>query len=505
MSDPRERFQATSFYSFALLALILSSVIANATPSISLSKKSGPPTSRILVSGRGFESNVGVDIFFDTKDKALVVTNGRGEFHDTPIYAPRSARPSQHWVTALERDNDKGAQKPFLVETNWSQFHFDADGTRLNPYENVLNPKNVGRLELRWSYATGGPVYYSPAVVNGVVYIGSYDDNLYALNAHTGAKLWSYRTGSWVSSSPAIADGVVYFGSSDNNLYALNASTGAKLWSYTTGGLVWSELVVADGVVYFGSTDGNIYALNARSGAKLWSYSITNPTSYAPQVAVADGVAYVGSYAGYFYAFNAITGQELWGIPVTTAVLTPPAVANGVVYFGGEGISDSVYGVNASNGTILWKNGICGETLQGSPAVAGDHVYVYCDNNVLYALNADTGSELWQYDTGRNGGAPFFSPAVANGVIYARVGPYSMGALDARDGSVLWSYSSDTWFDDPVVANGVVYVGSVDNSVYTFGLKYGPDEAAPANRPALTALRPDLSLKVSHRATASSR
>ena len=54
---------------------------------------------------------MGVDIFFDTKDEALVVTNGKGEFHNAGIYAPRSARPGQHWVTALERNNDKGAQE----------------------------------------------------------------------------------------------------------------------------------------------------------------------------------------------------------------------------------------------------------------------------------------------------------------------------------------------------------------------------------------------------------
>ena len=145
-------------------------------------------------------------------------------------------------MTALERNNDKGAQEPFLVQTDWSQFHFDADGTRLNPYENVLNPKNVGHLELKWSYATEARSTTRPLVVNGVVYIASYDNKLYALDARSGTKLWSYSAGNWLSSSPAIADGVVYFGSSDNNLYALNASTGAKLWSYTTGGLVWSEL-----------------------------------------------------------------------------------------------------------------------------------------------------------------------------------------------------------------------------------------------------------------------
>ena len=72
-------------------------------------------------------------------------------------------------------------------------------------------------------------------MANGVVYIGSDDNNVYALKASTGAKLWSYTTGYQVFSSPAVANGVVYVGSQDNNVYALNAKTGALLWSYITG------------------------------------------------------------------------------------------------------------------------------------------------------------------------------------------------------------------------------------------------------------------------------
>src|ERR1700680_39001 len=93
-------FQPVNRRAFLFIACVLLSGMASAAPSITLSQSSGPPTSRILISGRGFEPNVGVDIFFDTKDKALVVANGKGEFHDAGIYAPRSAPPGQHWVHA---------------------------------------------------------------------------------------------------------------------------------------------------------------------------------------------------------------------------------------------------------------------------------------------------------------------------------------------------------------------------------------------------------------------
>jgi len=106
-------------------------------------------------------------------------------------------------------------------------------------------------------------------VANGVVYVGSYDHNIYALDALTGAKLWSYATGNSIYSSPAVANGVVYVGSLDGNLYALNAVTGKMLWSYVTGDRVWSSPTVVNGAAYVGSDDGNIHAFRPTPEAKF--------------------------------------------------------------------------------------------------------------------------------------------------------------------------------------------------------------------------------------------
>jgi outer membrane protein assembly factor BamB len=130
-----------------------------------------------------------------------------------------------------------GQQPPCKHPSPWAEFHRH-DMVRSNPCEKVLGVNNVGSLGLKWSYTTESGVPSSPAVVNGVVYVGSIDNNVYALNARTGAKLWSYTTAMEVYSSPAVANGVVYVGSADNNVYALNARTGAKLWSYRAGGPV---------------------------------------------------------------------------------------------------------------------------------------------------------------------------------------------------------------------------------------------------------------------------
>lgn len=75
-------------------------------------------------------------------------------------------------------------------------------------------------LEFLWKYMTGGYVQSSPAISIDLVYIGSFDGNLYALDTASGALKWKYNTGNHVYSSPAISDGVVYVGSDDNSLYA---------------------------------------------------------------------------------------------------------------------------------------------------------------------------------------------------------------------------------------------------------------------------------------------
>ena len=77
--------------------------------------------------------------------------------------------------------------------------------------------------DLLWRYKTGHFVVSSPAVVDGVVYVGSYDSYVYALDADSGQLRWRYETGYRVYSSPAVVDGVVYVGSGDDYLYALDA------------------------------------------------------------------------------------------------------------------------------------------------------------------------------------------------------------------------------------------------------------------------------------------
>jgi len=85
------------------------------------------------------------------------------------------------------------------------------------------------------NYTIKSTMYSAPTVAYGIVYVGCWDHNIYALNAGTGMKVWNYTTKGAIASSPTVANGIVYVGSYDGNIYALNARTGGKLWNYMTG------------------------------------------------------------------------------------------------------------------------------------------------------------------------------------------------------------------------------------------------------------------------------
>ena len=111
-----------------------------------------------------------------------------------------------------------------------------------------------------WTYTVGNVkgLYPAPCVADGVVYASSLDNNVYALNATTGALIWKVLAGA--STTPAVANGMIYTGTTGGTLIALSADTGTLRWHFTTGGLISSSPAVANGVVVDSSWDGNVYA-----------------------------------------------------------------------------------------------------------------------------------------------------------------------------------------------------------------------------------------------------
>ena len=213
----------------------------------------------------------------------------------------------------------------------WPKFRGNMQNTGLS---SIDTSADTGTL--KWSYTTGSYIAYSsPAIgADGTIYVGSEDNNLYAINPNGGLK-WSFTTGYWILSSPVIgADGTIYVGSYDHTLYAINPDGGLK-WSYATGSSIYSSPAIgADGTIYVGSLDGKLYAINP-NGTLKWSYTTGGWIATSPAIG-ADGTIYVGSLDGKLYAINP-NGTLKWSYATGNFIYSSPAIgADGTIYVGSE-------------------------------------------------------------------------------------------------------------------------------------------------------------------------
>jgi outer membrane protein assembly factor BamB/LysM repeat protein len=346
----------------------------------------------------------------------------------------------------------------------WPMFHHDlthtGDSTSTAPNAN----------QTLWSYATGGGVSSSPTIANGMVFVGSGDGKVYALNAYTGAFVWSYATEGAVESSPAVANGMVFVGSDNGAIYALNSSTGVLVWSRSSGWEVESSPAVANGMVFVDCVsdpitgNGVVYALNAFTGALIWNSTTTILWLTKSSPAVAGGRVFIGAGNGRVYALNASTGKQLWNYTTGGAVESSPAVVGGVVYIGSG--DNRTYALNAATGVLIWRFRT-GGAVESSPAVAGGLVFVGSDDGRVYALGASTGVSMWDFPTH---GAVESSPAVAGGLVFVGSDDGRVYALDASTGAFVWSYATGGAVESsPAVVGGLVYAGSRNGIVYAFG------------------------------------
>lgn len=314
---------------------------------------------------------------------------------------------------------------------------------------------------LLWSFTTGGWVLTAPAVVDGVVYAGSDDYSLYALDAATGDQIWSFATDDVIRSTPTVVDGRVFFGSNDNHLYALDAATGAELWKYDTGEWVQYSPSVSHGAVYLatqGDAGQKVVALDAETGASKWVADVAAPVEpdYTP-IATGGQVYVAGSTYGEFYALDAATGETVWQAEVGGYVESAPTALDGVVYLT---VVNRAYAFDEATGEVIWEVNTEEFPARDFPALVVDGVYFLAPSDKVYALNADTGDELWSYE-------PFMlstAPVVADGVLFgaSELAEYIF-ALDTATGEELWTESTEDLAAHSLqVADGMLY-GQLDN------------------------------------------
>jgi len=197
-------------------------------------------------------------------------------------------------------------------------------------------------------------IWSTPSLYDGVVYFGSLDHKLYAVDADTGKLAWDepFSTGGAVTSSPLVVDGVVYVGSFDSKLYAVDAATGRQKWAFDQAtNWFWCEPIYDRGVVYACSLDHKVYAIDAESGnmTSSWPgpFDVGSPINSTP--VIVDDTLVVASDNGLIYGIAVDTGKERWPhIDLKAKVFAPLCADAGKVYVNGQ--DNRLYKIDVASG-----------------------------------------------------------------------------------------------------------------------------------------------------------
>jgi outer membrane protein assembly factor BamB len=329
---------------------------------------------------------------------------------------------------------------------------------------------------VQWTFKAAGPIVTSPAIADGVVYIGSLSGHLYAIDQQTGQQKWQFKSSRPIASSATVVDGTWYFVSSAGSIVALDIATGQPRWTYATEyerkfeaknlhgypspaqtipdawDVFTSSPAVANGKVYFGSGDGNVYAVDARSGVLQWKFATQDVVHASP--AVAGNTVYIGSWDGHLYAIDAETGQQKWvfqggqdpAIHNQVGFQSSPAVADGTVYVGSR--DAHVYALDAATGRRKWDYPTSKSWVNGTPAVRDGVVYVgTSDSSRFMALDARTGRLRFNFDARAY---IFSSAALAGSLAYFGSHNGKLYAVDANTGVAAWEFQTDGSKRDPM-------------------------------------------------------
>lgn len=251
----------------------------------------------------------------------------------------------------------------------------------------------------------------SPIVSKNAVFIGSIDNNLYAVDRNTGEKLWDLQNQSDKGltdvsaagmASPTLVDDTLYV-TTRGHLAAINALKAEVEWEFIPDSShnVFSAPTVHDGTVYFGNREGTLFAVDAETGAEEWlcweaeGKVNSNPTVY-------DGMVYfstIGLMGGgpeeiAAYAVDAETGDLMWEFDDPDDAIFDLTIADDVAYFIGiAGNLDeeeaTLYAFDAHSGDELWTSSpFDTPKVQTTPIVNDGTIYFGDDDGVVWAIDA---------------------------------------------------------------------------------------------------------------------
>jgi len=309
-----------------------------------------------------------------------------------------------------------------------------------------------------WTFKCEDEIRSTPLNYKNSIYIGCYDNNLYAINAADGKFVWKYPTEGGIVSKPSAYEDNIYFGSEDSRMYVVSARSGKVVWTYFTDGPVRSSVRIAEGHVFVGSDDQYLHAVNLNTGRLAWKFETSDPVRSTPFVA--NELVYVGNEMGDFTAID-FRGNLKWRFRAKRAITSSPTVSGQMVLF--SSLDSTLYALDYRNGFVIWRFRL-GKGSISSPCVSDDMVFVGAADGFIYAVEARTAKEVWRFRTEHQVSS---SPVVYKDSLYCGSVDGYLYCLEYRTGRLRWKFGTEGQIiGSPLVYDDIVYVGSTDHQVY---------------------------------------
>jgi outer membrane protein assembly factor BamB len=253
-----------------------------------------------------------------------------------------------------------------------------------------------------WDFRADGPFDAPPLVDRGVVYAGSDDGRIYALDLGKGTELWRYDAHEEVGTTPVIANGTLYVSTLQDTLLAIDAGSGTWKWQHRREGSGQFTIrgaagpAIAGGVVYVGYSDGWVAALDASSGVARWERKLAPSGDFVDvdsTPAISNGRIFVAAYSGAVVAAEAASGKSVWEAKLTGA--SRVKLAGGTLVAVG---TSEVVALDPKDGHVIWKQPFDG-TPGGTPAVTGRYLLLPKTAGLAW-MDLATGTSLRILDPG---------------------------------------------------------------------------------------------------------
>ena len=230
------------------------------------------------------------------------------------------------------------------------------------------------------------------------VYVGSHDQYLYAIDAHTGRIDWKYKSKGFIKVTPVVDQRGVFFATTDGYCYALQRWNGTQMWSYKTSMIESSPVLEREHLIY-GNRDGQIFALHLASGSLMWQYRLRG--SISADLALSGKNLFIGTKKGFLYCLNLENQHLRWRKQLQGSIQAAVEVSGSNVYVATT--KGYVYRISwVDGGRIIWERRLP-KGVYCQPAKVDELVYIGCENSMLYLLDDTSGEVFWEKKYGEKG------------------------------------------------------------------------------------------------------